>query len=93
MFNLRYKGLKLISSKTASEEMLKHGLMIRDCKDILEEGYDAPRKRAKNTEEKWLDKRNKTYNVVIIKSVNYMYNEDVWLIIHVGKFTRMSLGG
>jgi hypothetical protein len=93
MFNLRYKGLRLIPSKTASKEMLKYGLMIRDCKKLLENGYDAPRRRAKDTEEKWLNKGNKTHNVVVVKSFNYLYNEDVWLITHIGKFTRMNLGG
>ena len=93
MFSLRYQKLRLIPSKTAAEEMLKYGLMIGDCKHILEDGYDAPRKRAKETEEKWLDKGNKTYNVVVVKSFNFMYNEDVWLITHVGKFTRTHLGG
>tara|TARA_Y100000310_G_scaffold322234_1_gene381044 strand:- start:1525 stop:1806 length:282 start_codon:yes stop_codon:yes gene_type:complete len=93
MFGLRYKTLRLIPSKTAAEEMLKYGLMISDCKHILKEGYDAPRKRAKDTEEKWLDKGNKTYNVVVVKSFNFMYNKDVWLITHVGRFTRSNLGG
>lgn len=93
MFNLRYKRLRLIPSKTASGEMLKYSLMIRDCKNILEKGYDAPRRRAKDTEEKWLDKGNKTYNVVVVKSVNHSYREDVWLITHIGKFTKLNLGG
>ena len=61
--------------------------MIADCKEILENGY-SPRKRKKNAEEKWLDRGNKTYNVVIVKSFNYLYNEDVYLITHIGKFTK-----
>lgn len=89
MFNVRYKGLRLIPSKSASDELLKHGLMLQDCKEILESGYDAPRKRARDTEEKWLDRGTKTYNVVIVKSFNSMYNEDVWLIIHLGRFTKL----
>ncbi len=88
MFELRYHGLRLIPSKAAAEELAKYGLMIQSCKKILEEGYDAPRKRAKDTEEKWLDRGNKTYNVVVVRSFNYMYNEDVWLITHLGKFTK-----
>lgn len=88
MFNLRYQGLRLIPSKSAAEELLKHSLAIRDCQEILENGYAAPRKRAKDTEEKWLDQGNKTYNVVVVRSFNFMYNEDVWLITHVGEFTK-----
>ena len=38
--------------------------------------------------ERWLDKRNKTFNVVVAKSFNYFYNEEVYLVIHVGKFTK-----
>ena len=60
--------------------------MIEDCKDILEDGY-APRKRSKDTIEKWLDCGNKTYNVVIVKSYNFMYKEDVYLIKHIGRFS------
>ncbi len=88
MFNIRYKGLRLIPSKSASEELFKHGLMLCFCKEILENGYDAPRKRAKDTEERWLNRGSKTYNVVVVRSFNYLYNEEVWLIIHVGRFTK-----
>ncbi len=88
MFDLRYNGLRLIPSKAASAELLKHGLMLQDCLEILKHGYDAPRERAKDSQEKWLDKGNKTYNVVIVKSFNWMYNEEVWLITHLGKFTK-----
>lgn len=87
MFDVRYKGLKLIPSKSAGRELFKHGLMIADCKEILENGYQ-PRKRAKDTIEKWMGSGNDTYNVVIVKSYNYFYKEDVYLIKHVGKFTK-----
>ena len=90
MFNVRYKGLKLIPSKSAARELLNYGLMIADCEEILENGYE-PRKRAKNTVEKWMDFGNKTYNVVVVKSYNYFYREDVYLITHVGKFTKKKL--
>ncbi len=90
MIDLKYKGLILIPSKSAAREMIKHGLMIIDCKEILENGYNAPRKRSENIEEKWVDRGNKTYNVVIVKSFNYFYKEEVYLIMHVGKFTRKS---
>lgn len=91
MFDVRYKGLRLILSKSAGRELLKYGLMIADCKEILENGYE-PRKRAKDTIEKWMDSGNDTYNTVILKSYNYFYREDVYLIKHVGKFTKKKLG-
>jgi len=90
MFNVAYNGLRLVPSKSAGRELLKYGLMIEDCKEILENGY-APRKRSKDTIERWMDFGNKTYNVVIVKSYNFLYREDVYLIKHVGKFTKKRL--
>ncbi len=87
MFNITYKGLRLIPSKSAAEELLRYGLTIDDCKEILENGYE-PRKRGKDTVEKWMDSGNKTYNVVIVRSYNYFYKEEVYLITHVGRFTK-----
>jgi len=89
MFNTTYKGLRLIPSKSAAEELLEHGLTIEDCKNILQNGYE-PRKRGKNTVEKWMDSKNKTYNVVIVKSYNYSNKEEVYLITHVGRFTKRT---
>lgn len=90
MFDVRYQGLRLIPSKTAGRELLKYGFMIEDCKEILEKGY-SPRKRKKDTIEKWIDYSNKTYNVVVVKSFNYFYNEEVYLITHFGEFTKKKL--
>ncbi len=90
MFNIHYKGLRLIPSKTAGRELTKFGFMIEDCKEILEKGY-SPRKRKKETIEKWMDYGNKTYNVVIVKSFNYLYNEDIYLITHFGEFSKKKL--
>lgn len=88
MFDLRYRGLRLIPSKTAMRELIKYGATLEDCKDILEQGYPAPRKRAKGTIEQWLDRGNKTSNTVVVKSYNYFYGEDVYLITHFGCFRR-----
>lgn len=88
MFDITYRGLKLIPSKSAMRELMKYDLTLQDCKEILAEGYTAPRKRASGTEEKWLNKGNKTYNIVIVESLNFVLNERIYLIIHVGKFTR-----
>ena len=90
MFDVRYKDLRLIPSKTAGRELIKYGFMIEDCKEILERGY-SPRKRQKGTIEKWMDYGNKTHNVVVVKSFNYLYNEDVYLIVHFGEFTKKKL--
>ncbi len=87
MFGVLYKGLKLIPSKSAARELLKHCLMLADCEEILENGYE-PRKRGKDTVEKWMDFGNETYNVVVVKSYNYFNKEEVYLIKHVGKFTK-----
>ena len=90
MFDACYKELRLIPSKTAGRELIKYGFMIEDCKEILEKGY-SPRKRKKGTIEKWMDYGDKTYNVVVVKSFNYLYSEDVYLITHFGKFTKKKL--
>ncbi len=87
-FDVRYKGLRLIPSKSAIDEMFRLGLMIHDCKMILENGYDAPRRRAEGCEEKWFSKKNKIINVVVVRTFNYFYNEEVYLITHVGCFGR-----
>jgi hypothetical protein len=92
MFDVRYKGLRLIPSRSAGKELTECGLMISDCKEVLEEGYE-PRKRAKDTIEKWKDYGNKIYNVVVVKSHNYLFREDVYLITHVGKFTKKKSRG
>lgn len=90
MFEIRYNGLRLIPSKTAGRELIEYGFMIEDCKEILEKGY-SPRKRKKNTIERWMDYGGKTYNVVVVKSFNFLYNEDVYLITHFGEFTKKGL--
>jgi len=87
MFDIKYNGLRLIPSKSAVRELLKHELMVEDCQEILEKGYE-PRKRAKDTIEKWLDFGNETYNVVVVKDYNEIVKEEVWVIIHLVKFTK-----
>lgn len=91
MFDVRYKGVRLIPSKSAMDELFKHGLAIEDCKDILDNSYDAPRKRGKDTIEKWLDSGKKTYNVVIVKSYNIQSKEDIYLITHLGQFIKKKI--
>jgi len=85
--NVQYEGLSLIPSRTAAYEMSRLGIGLEECKHILEYGYEE-RKRAKGVIERWFDKGKKTYNVVAVRSFNFMYNEEVWLITHVGRFTK-----
>lgn len=61
---------------------------LYDVVDILEKGYDAPRKRKAGTIEKWLNKGNRTFNVVIAKDYNEIMKEECWVLIHFGKFAR-----
>ena len=82
-----YIGLRLVPSRSALIELAKYGLTLEDCRNILENGYE-PRKRAKNTIEKWLDYGSKTYNVVVGKDFDELMNEEVWVIIHIGMFTK-----
>ncbi|MFO8016217.1 MAG: hypothetical protein R6U32_03875 [Candidatus Woesearchaeota archaeon] len=81
-----YKGLRIIPSMSAMRELMKHGKTLADAADVLEEGYDAPRKRARGKVEKWLDRGRKTYNAVAAKARHD--REDVWILIHFGRFTR-----
>ncbi len=84
---VKYKGLRLTSSKSALNELMKYGFDLEDCKEILELGYHG-RKRSKNKIEKWLDRRDKTFNIVIAKDFHEIMKEEVWVIIHLGKFTK-----
>lgn len=90
MFNTKYKDLRLIPSKSAGRELSKYGITIEDCKEILENGYE-PKKRKKNIIEKWMDSGKKIYNVVVVKSYSYMHQEEIYLIIHVGRFTKKKI--
>jgi len=88
MFNEKYKGLRIAISHSAMQELMQEGKTIYDVVEILETGYDAPRKRKSGIIEKWLDKGKKTYNAVIAKDYHEILKEDCWVLIHFGKFTR-----
>ncbi len=88
MFNELYKGIRIVITDSAMRELIKEEKTAYDVVVILEEGYDAPRKRKEGTIEKWLDKGNKTYNAVIVKDYNEIMKEDCWVLTHFGKFTR-----
>lgn len=88
MFNEKYKGLRIAISHSAMQELMQEGKTIYDVVEILENGYDAPRKRKSSTIEKWMNKGKKTYNAVIVKDYHEILKEDCWVLIHFGKFTR-----
>jgi hypothetical protein len=88
MFTDRYKNLRIIVSDSAMRELMKEGKTLFDVVEILETGKDAPRKRKQGTIERWLSKGNKTYNAVVVKDYNEMMNEECWVLIHFGKFTK-----
>ena len=88
MFDDKYDGLRIAISHSAMQELMQEGKTIYDVVDILENGYDAPRKRKQGTIEKWIDKGKKTYNAVIVQDYHEILKEDCWVLIHFGKFTR-----
>lgn len=87
VLKVKFDGLQLIPSVSAMTEMCFLGIDLQDCAEILEKGYTR-RKRAKGTLERWLDKGKKTINVVAVRSYNHSLEEEVYLITHVGRFTR-----
>ncbi len=88
MFSERYKGLRIAVSHAAMRELMKHEKTLADVVEILETGIDAPRKRKQGTIEKWHSKGNKTWNAVIVMDYHEILEEECWVLIHFGKFTR-----
>ena len=88
MFDVRYLGLRIAPSLAAMRELMEEGDTLQDVKEILDYGYPAPRKRKAGVIEKWLDRGNKTYNVVVVRDYHLFLHEELWLLIHYGKFTR-----
>jgi len=84
----KYQNLRIVITNSAMRELFKYGKDLSDVLEILEKGKYAPRKRKKGTVEKWLQKRNKTYNAVIIRDYNLINQEECWVLTHFGRFTR-----
>lgn len=91
MFGSTYKDLRIAVSHSAMQELMKQGMVVSDVVEILEAGYNAPRKRKRGTIEKWLDIGKKTCNVVIVRDYHDIMKEECWTLIHVGKFIRKKL--
>lgn len=88
MFNVRCKDLRIAVTDAAMRELVKEGKTLLDIVTILEEGYDAPRKRKEGVTEKWLDKWQKTWNAVVAKDYDEVMKEECLVLIHFGKFGR-----
>ena len=83
-----YEGLRISPSHSAMRELMAEGLTLEDVKEVLENGVPAPRKRKRGVIEKLLSKGSKTYNAVVVLCHNEVLKEDIWLLIHFGRFTR-----
>ena len=91
MFSSTYRGMRIAVSHSAMQELMKTGMAVSDIVDILENGYDAPRRRKRGTVEKWLDVGKKTRNAVIVRDYHEIMREECWVLIHAGTFTRKKL--
>ena len=91
MFDIKYEGLHIEVTLSAARELLKEKLDLNDVSEILEKGYNCERsKRKKNIIERCIDRRGKTIKVVVVKTVSRYpdgFTEEVWRLIHVGRFT------
>jgi hypothetical protein len=75
----------LVLSRSAMTELFDIGCDMYDVLEILESGYDCSRsKRAGHIIEKCLDKKGKTFKVVIAGSFNFDHNCEVWVVTHFG---------
>lgn len=83
----RYDGLQIVVSRSEMRELFRHGLSLTDVVEVLENGNNAPRKRKHNTVEKWLVKRGKVINAIVVKDYNEQMKEECWVLIHIGTFT------
>jgi hypothetical protein len=91
MLSPRYRGLKIAPSYSAMRELMKQGKTLDDVVEVLEAGQNAPRKRGPGSIEKWLNKGDKTFNAVIVKDYNATLKQDVWLLVHFGRFSRRKI--
>ena len=88
----KYKDLPIIpvqtkkGGKNVLDELAKEGLDLFDVAEILEKGYETHRKRREGVIERYLDKDDKTIEVVVQKS--YCFEEEVWEVIHAGSFAK-----
>lgn len=86
----KWKGRRLRYTKAAYRELHKLGMTLWDVKNVLEEGFECSRsKRKPGILERCVRKNGKLLKVVVKETVSRFPDgkiEDVWLILHVGKF-------
>ena len=91
MLEIRYRGLRIEPTLSATLELLKHDKDLTGVLEILEEGYNCgASKRKPNIIEKCVRKDNKEFKAVVAKvTARYPddYKEGVWRLIHFGKTT------
>ena len=91
MFDVKYNGLRIEPTLSASRELMNEGKDLNDVLEILEGGYDcSASKRKYNIMEKCLKKGDKEYKAVVAETeVTYPdnYTEKIWRLIHFGKIT------
>ena len=95
MLDIRFKGLRIEPTLSASRELVKEKKDIYDVLELLEEGYESSAsKRKENIIERSLRRGNKEYKAVVAKT-NVVYpdgfREEVWRLIHFGKVTYKKL--
>ena len=88
MFYVKWRGKRLESTRSAREELVKHGFDVLDVCYVLENGFPCSNsRRAEGTIEKCIVKHRKLLRVVV-KEVDYTYPdgelEYVLRIVHVG---------
>ena len=84
-----YKDAPLIPTRSALKEMFDLGIDLFMVAEILEIGYECCRsKRKLGTLERCIDRSGKTMKAVAVQSYNYNQDSEVWVITHVGTFTK-----
>jgi len=87
MYPPTYRGLPLIPTKAAAEELAQLGCDLWLVKEILERGYScASRDRGPGELEMCLKKKHGLYKVVVAKSYSNALKQNVWVIIHIARF-------
>jgi hypothetical protein len=82
-----WKGLPVIPTKSALDELIKYYMDLEDVVRILELGYEFT-KRRKGTVEKCLNRKGEVIKVVVVQSYNYSLKTDCWVVKHIGIYKR-----
>lgn len=86
---IKWQNLSLVPSNSAMRELFEEAMTLEDVRYVLENGYSCERsRRARNTHEMCLDRGRRTTKVVVKRIPGHIENQDVWLITHVGTYSR-----